>query len=109
MTIILTDERSFVRICTIRLNGDCHRHNCRYWSQTNPFWVREQNALSSKTKRLGMNIKQPIDRAIFIDANLKPKEIRPIVGENKVSAIGRRGSIERSARSPQLSLLNLFL
>ena len=33
--IVFSDEATF------QLSGECNRQNCRYWSDTNPFWMRE--------------------------------------------------------------------
>lgn len=33
--IVFSDEATF------QLSGNCNRHNCRYWSDSNPFWMRE--------------------------------------------------------------------
>lgn len=35
--IVFSDE------CTFTLKGEVNRHNCRYWSDTNPHWVREDH------------------------------------------------------------------
>ncbi|EFN87298.1 hypothetical protein EAI_02616, partial [Harpegnathos saltator] len=33
--IVFSDE------CTFTLKGEVNRHNCRYWSDTNPRWMQE--------------------------------------------------------------------
>lgn len=35
--IVFSDEATF------QLNGEVNRHNCRYWSDTNPFWMLESH------------------------------------------------------------------
>lgn len=140
--IVFSDEATFM------LNGTVNRHNCRYWSDTNPRWMREH-----RTQRpLKVNvwagiIGTTVIGPFFIDGNLNgPKyldllrnqiipAIRNAVGNNFNDTwfqqdgasphfsvdvrnylnevfqdrwIGRRGTIEWPARSPDLSPLDFF-
>lgn len=57
--------------CMFFLNGEVNRHNCRYWSDTNPHWFRETHTqypekLNVWAGILGDHIVGPF----FIDGNL---------------------------------------
>lgn len=141
-SVLFSDEATFV------LNGNVNRHNCRYWSDENPRWMREAHTqypqkLNVWAGIIGNRIVGPV----FIDGNLDGDKyfdilfntiipqmqemlgpdfcttwfqqdgapphhslrVRQLLNETFPDRwIGRRGSIEWPARSPDLSPLDYF-
>lgn len=140
--IAFTDEATF------QLDGTLNRHNCRYWSDENPHWMREDKSQYPQKLNVWAGIlNNRIIGPFFIDGNLNAQNyeamlrelivpaIREISGDNfediwyqqdgaaahygrNVRAyldgvfverwIGRRGTIEWPARSPDLTPLDYF-
>ncbi|KAJ8913297.1 hypothetical protein NQ315_010964, partial [Exocentrus adspersus] len=89
--IIFSDEASF------QLNGNVNRHNFKYWSDENPHWMLEKHTQHSQ--KLNQDEAPPHYNLIvrnYLDATFHNRWI------------GRRGTIEWPARSPDLSPLDFF-
>lgn len=57
--------------CTFMLNGAVNTHNCRYWSDTNPHWVREAHTQRPQKLNVWAGIfGDHIVGPLFIDGNL---------------------------------------
>lgn len=146
---VLLDNIVFSDEATFQLNGNVNRQNCRYWSDTNPHWMREDKTQYPQKLNVWAGIVG--DRIIgpfFIDGNLNAQNyeqmlrndicpaIRAVKGpsydrtwfqQDGAAAhygrnvrnfldgeffdrwIGRRGTIEWPARSPDLTPLDFFL
>ena len=46
--ILYSDEATF------HLKGNCNRHNCNYWSDSNPYWMRESKTQYLKKVNAGL-------------------------------------------------------
>lgn len=147
--VLFSDESTFT------LHGHVNRQNCRYWSNENPHWMREEHTQYPEKINVWAGIVgNHIVGPFFIDGNLNgdkylellqnnvvptltnlyPDPANPQVPANNIwfqqdgapphyqinvrqylnqifpnRWIGRRGSIEWPARSPDLSLLDYFL
>lgn len=145
--IVFSDEATFM------LNGTVNRHNCRYWSRTNPHWMQEAHTQYPQKVNVWAGILRGqiigpfflnetltadrylqllqthiipaitalfpgenggIDNRIFFQQDGAPPHFAVHVREylNNVFGnrwIGRRGSIEWPARSPDLTPLDFFL
>lgn len=141
--IVFSDESAF------QLNGEVNRHNCRYWSEENPHWLREHHTQYKQKLNVWAGIfRDQIIGPFFIDGNLDGPKYLELLQEQIVPAIqeiagdyfhdvwfqqdgapahfrtivrnylnvvfnnhwiGRRGTIEWPARSPDLSPLDFFL
>lgn len=154
MTMIDANENFVKRIvfsdeATFQLNGVVNRHNCRYWSDSNPHWMATVHTQHPQKVNvwagiIGHNIIGPF----FINGNLTAEKYLQLLRENIVPQIihlfpnnnnqvwfqqdgapphygrevrnylndtfpqkwiGRRGTIEWPARSPDLNPLDFFL
>lgn len=87
--IAFSDEATF------QLDGSLNRHNCRYWAQENPHWMREDKSQYPQKLNVWAGIlNNRIIGPFFIDGNLNAQNyevmlrdqivpaIREIVGEN---------------------------
>lgn len=65
LNIVFSDEATF------QLSGECNRHNCRYWSDSNPFWVRESRTQYPEKLNVWAGIlNNRLIGPFFIDGNL---------------------------------------
>lgn len=139
--ILFSDESTFC------LNGEVNRHNCRFWSKTNPHWMEPLHTQRPQKVNVWAGIvKDKIIGPFFIEGNLNsqkylqilrgkvvPKLIELNINVNEIwfqqdgapphfartvrefldevfpgRWIGRRGSIEWPARSPDLTPMDFF-
>lgn len=141
--IVFSDEATF------ELHGNVNRQNCRYWSDINPHWMRENKTQYPQKLNVWAGIfnGQKIG-PFFIEGNLDGPKYEAMLREQIIPAIqalsndemdevyfqqdgapphysrrvrqylnqvfqdrwiGRRGSIEWPARSPDLTPLDFFL
>lgn len=141
--IVFSDEATF------ELTGNVNRHNSRYWSDTNPHWMRQNQTQYPQKLNVWAGIfnGQKVG-PFFIDGNLDGPKYEAMLRDEIVPAIqaltnnqmeetyyqqdgaaphysrsvrryldeifpggwiGRRGSIEWPARSPDLTPLDFFL
>jgi hypothetical protein len=80
--IVFSDEASFL------LNGNVNRHNCRYWSDTNPHWKREAHTQHPQKVNvwsglIGSNVIGPF----FINGNLNGDTYRNLLIDRIIPAI----------------------
>lgn len=148
-SIVFSDEATF------HLHGFVNRHNCRYWSDTNPHWMEEVHTQRPQKINVWAGIVgQHIVGPFFIEGNLNSARYLQLLQENVIPRImelfpnpvnanavnetiwfqqdgapphygnavrnylnnifprkwiGRRGTVEWPARSPDLSPLDFFL
>lgn len=80
--IVFSDEATF------QLNGDVNRHNCRYWSDTNPHWIEENHTQYPQKLNVWAGI---VDDAIigpfFINGNLNAQTYEQLLRTEIVPAI----------------------
>lgn len=63
--IVFSDEATFM------LNGNVNRHNCRYWTDVNPHWVREHHTQHPEKLNVWLGIvRDQFIGPFFIDGNL---------------------------------------
>lgn len=63
--VVFSDEATF------QLNGNLNRHNCRYWAEENPFWMREDNTQYPQKLNVWAGIlNNQLIGPFFIDGNL---------------------------------------
>ncbi|EFN81575.1 hypothetical protein EAI_17384, partial [Harpegnathos saltator] len=87
--IVFSDEATF------QLNGTCNRHNCRYWADENPHWMRESKTQYPQKLNVWAGIiNNHLIGPFFIDGNLTAQRyenmlrneiiptIREIAGDN---------------------------
>lgn len=147
--VLFSDESTFT------LHGHVNRQNCRYWSDENPHWMREEcTQYPEKVNVWAGIVRNHIVGPFFIDGNLNGNKYLELLQNNIVPTltnlypdpanpqvpanviwfqqdgapphyqinvrqylnqifpnrwIGRRGSIEWPARSPDLTPLDFFL
>lgn len=140
--VVFSDEATFC------LNGTVNRHNCRYWSQTNPHWVQDNHTQHPQKLNVWAGIyNNRIVGPFFLEEilngdrylDLLNTQVVPTLEENGQLPnniwfqqdgapphyarivrdcldrtfhhrwIGRRGTIEWPARSPDLTPLDFFL
>ncbi|KAL7292825.1 hypothetical protein TKK_0013650 [Trichogramma kaykai] len=146
---VLLDNIVFSDETTFQLNGNVNRQNCRYWSDTNPHWMREDKTqYPQKLNEWAEIVGDRIIGPFFINGNLNAQNyeqmlrndicpaIKAVKGPNYDRTwfqqdgaaahygrnvrnfldgeffdrwIGRRGTIEWPARSPDLTPLDFFL
>ena len=144
----LPSNIAFSDEATFQLDGTLNRHNCRYWADANPHWVREDKSQYPQKLNVWAGIlNNRVIGPFFIDGNLNAENyeamlrnqivpaIQEIVGENFENTwlqqdgaaphygrdvrnyldevfinrwIGRRGTIEWTARSRDLTPLDYF-
>lgn len=141
--IVFSDESTF------QLNGEVNRHNCRYWSNENPHWLRESHTQYPQKLNVWAGLfRDQMIGPFFIDGNLNGPKYLQLLQEEIVPSlqeiagdeydevwfqqdgapahftrivrdylneefnnrwIGRRGTIEWPARSPDLTPMDFFL
>ncbi|CAH2013085.1 unnamed protein product, partial [Acanthoscelides obtectus] len=106
--------------CSFLLNGVVNRHNCRYWSDSNPRIYHEVHTQQSQKLNVwaaiieNQNDRRYIaNRLIFQQDGAPPHyalRVRQYLDQTFPDRwIGRRGAIEWSKRSPDLSPLDSFM
>lgn len=82
--IVFSDEATF------QLSGNCNRHNCRYWSDTNPFWMRESKTQYPQKINVWAGIlNNQLIGPFFIDGNLNSEKYEAMLRNQIVPAIRR--------------------
>lgn len=80
--IVFSDEATF------QLNGNVNRHNCRYWSDSNPHWIEESHTQYPQKLNVWAGI---IDDTIigpfFIDGNLNADRYEQLLRTEIIPAI----------------------
>lgn len=80
--IVFSDESTF------QLNGEVNRHNCRYWSNENPHWLRENHTQYPQKLNVWAGIfRDRIVGPFFIDGNLDGPRYLELLQEQIVPAI----------------------
>jgi len=79
---VFSDEASF------ELNGNVNRHNCRYWSDTNPHWMRESHTQYPQKLNVWAGILgDTIIGPFFIEGNLNAQRYLQMLENQIVPAI----------------------
>lgn len=80
--IVFSDEATFM------LNGSVNRHNCRYWCDSNPHWMREQHTQHPEKVNVWLGIVGgQFVGPFFIDGNLNADEYRRMLEHQIVPAV----------------------
>lgn len=80
--IVFSDEATFM------LNGNVNRHNCHYWSNINPHWMREQHTQHPEKLNVWLGIVGgQFLGPFFIDGNLNADGYQRMLEEQIVPTI----------------------
>lgn len=80
--IVFSDEATFM------LNGNVNRHNCRFWSDVNPHWVREQHTQHPQKLNVWLGIVAgQFVGPFFIDGSLNADVYRRMLEGQIVPAV----------------------
>ncbi|CAF4941144.1 unnamed protein product [Rotaria sp. Silwood1] len=99
--ILWTDEATF------QINGCVNRHNCVYWSDTNPHFIIEQKLNVPQAIVWGGIWSNDVVGPLFLKQDGAPPHygeiVRDYLDDIFVDWIGRRGTVEWPPRSPDLT------
>ena len=82
--IVFSDEATFM------LHGELNRHNCRYWSDENPHWMREVRTQHPQKLNVWAGLfRTQIVGPFFIDGNLTTEKYLDLLQNVTIPEMGR--------------------
>lgn len=86
--VVFSDEATFC------LNGTVNRHNCRYWSQNNPYWVQEAHTQHSQKLNVWAGIyNNRIIGPFFLEGNLNGNMYLELLDAQIIPALEENGQL----------------